>query len=115
MGKDRNQSGTFDFVENVVKLFGNEVLPKFHQYVLGMINGVIAGLFDQTLNVVKRKMEIASEHQLGSVARLALQLLNFGLIRFRTKLISVIAMWSGNEVSNAVGRRHLDHLNGHFN
>jgi len=106
--------GHLYFIINPAEVVRNKLVGKFHQKVIGPVDGEVFEILYADLNVVVGKVKVAAEQELGLVADLFLKFRQDLAVKVRVKGVAVIVVRRGDEVGNAVGGRELTHPDGYF-
>ena len=110
MGQNGLDAGAHHFIENAVHLLGDELVAKFDQKVIRLVDGKPLVIVHQLLDVLVRQVEVTAQQQLGSVAHGGLELRQLGPIHVLLIVVLVVTMRRSDKVGNSVGSGHLAHL-----
>src|SRR6516162_4064152 len=88
-------------------------IAEFNQQVRGTTNGVAPGVKNCILDVVERKMKVASETEFYSATDI-LQLTKHSFVARAIVKESLVGMRRGHDVANSVFGRHPAHFGRNF-
>src|SRR5208283_5678776 len=113
MSQNWRQAAISQSEEAFFKPRRNAVVAEFNQQIVGFSDGVGVRLFEHALQVLERKMKVAAKSQLQG--QLSTDLLpqpveKVGKIGSIVK-VTIVGVWRGHRMCNAVRRRHSAHFN----
>ncbi len=88
--EDGRDTGDLYFIKDLVHLIGNEEVREFNEQIVRAVDGVIASVLAQAIQIFKREVEITAEKQLGLGPGGGLQLREFRAVHLRIKRILII-------------------------